>query len=263
MIDNKIKLSIITINYNNLEGLRRTIKSVEAQTWRDFEWILVDGGSTDGSRELIEEYAAKGCFAWWCSEPDKGVYNAMNKGIKHAQGEYLNFMNSGDRFHENTTLERVFTSTKSSDILYGESIYNYSNRVEHRVYPNPATLNYFIQNKHINHQSLFIKRQLQLDNLYDETCKISSDYRFLLHCQFENVTFECLDGIIVCDYDATGISQTHPFDAWSEAHVGLEKELISRYFPKEFQTLHTLFYLKGRYAKLIRTFAKVLMWFAK
>ena len=74
-----MKLSIITINYNNRDGLQKTIDSVVAQTWRDFEWIIIDGGSTDGSKELIEKY--KDHFAFWCSEPDKGICNAMNKGI--------------------------------------------------------------------------------------------------------------------------------------------------------------------------------------
>ena len=81
------KLTIITINFNHKEGLKRTIDSIVNQTFIGYEWIVVDGGSTDGSKELIEQY--KDHFAWWCSEPDKGVYNAMNKGISHATGEAL------------------------------------------------------------------------------------------------------------------------------------------------------------------------------
>ena len=80
-----MKLSIITINYNNKAGLQKTIDSVICQTWKDYEWIIIDGGSTDGSKELIEQYQQY--FAYWCSEPDKGVYNAMNKGITKAKGE--------------------------------------------------------------------------------------------------------------------------------------------------------------------------------
>ena len=85
-----MKLSIITVNLNNREGLQKTIDSVVNQTFRDFEWIVIDGGSTDGSKELIEQYADH--FAYWVSEPDKGIYNAMNKGIKVAKGEYLQFL---------------------------------------------------------------------------------------------------------------------------------------------------------------------------
>ena len=84
-----MKLSIITINYNNKAGLQRTIDSVICQTCKDFEWIVIDGGSTDGSKQLIEQYQSH--FAYWCSEPDNGVYHAMNKGITHAKGEYLLF----------------------------------------------------------------------------------------------------------------------------------------------------------------------------
>ena len=84
-----VKLSIITINYNNKDGLQRTIESVLSQTCTDFEWIIIDGGSTDGSKELIEQYADN--IAYWVSEPDNGVYNAMNKGIKVAGGGIVCF----------------------------------------------------------------------------------------------------------------------------------------------------------------------------
>ena len=88
-----MKLSIITVNLNNRDGLQRTIDSVVSQTFTDYEWIVIDGGSTDGSRELIGQHQDR--FAYWCSEPDKGIYNAMNKGIAHAKGEWLQFLNSG------------------------------------------------------------------------------------------------------------------------------------------------------------------------
>ena len=115
-----IKLTIITINFNHAEGLKRTIDSIVNQTFTDYEWIVVDGGSTDGSKELIEQY--KDHFAWWCSEPDKGVYNAMNKGITHAMGEYINFMNSGDIFATPTILEEIFSTPRTADILYGRMV---------------------------------------------------------------------------------------------------------------------------------------------
>lgn len=101
-----MKLSIITVNLNNRDGLKRTIDSVVSQTFTDYEWIVIDGGSNDGSRELIEHYSDH--FAYWCSEPDKGIYNAMNKGIAHAKGEWLQFLNSGDVLYSNNTLASVF-----------------------------------------------------------------------------------------------------------------------------------------------------------
>ena len=115
-----MRLSIITVNYNNKDGLQKTIDSVISQTFKDFEWIVIDGGSTDGSRELIEKN--KNYFSFWCSEHDKGVYNAMNKGIVHAKGEYLNFMNSGDCFVSNKVLEKIFSNDYTNDILYGNVV---------------------------------------------------------------------------------------------------------------------------------------------
>ena len=162
-----MKLSIITINYNHLEGLKRTADSVLAQTWTDFEWIIVDGGSNDGSKECIEDLAGRlqtigvnSCSApwnvehfskldftaerwiqehgknWiddesplppsdkrrllWCSERDKGIYNAMNKGIVEARGEYCLFLNSGDWLESPSTLKDVFKNEIVHDIVCGK-----------------------------------------------------------------------------------------------------------------------------------------------
>ena len=101
-----MKFSIITINYNNCEGLRRTIESVVNQTCHDFEYIIIDGGSTDGSVDVIKQYADQ--IDYWVSEPDKGIYNAMNKGVAVAKGEYCLFLNSGDSLHNNSALAKVF-----------------------------------------------------------------------------------------------------------------------------------------------------------
>ena len=100
------QLSIITINYNNLAGLQKTFESVFNQTFQDFEYIVIDGGSTDGSKELIEQYHDK--IDYWVSEPDSGIYNAMNKGIVRANGEYLQFLNSGDSLLGENILKNVF-----------------------------------------------------------------------------------------------------------------------------------------------------------
>ena len=118
-------LSIITINYNNLEGLRKTIDSVISQTWHDFEWIIIDGGSTDGSKELIEETAKQlassdfNPLSYWCSEPDKGIYNAMNKGVAVAKGQYCIFMNSGDCFYDKNVVKDIIEANISEDIVTG------------------------------------------------------------------------------------------------------------------------------------------------
>ena len=97
-----MKLSIITINYNNKAGLQKTIDSVICQTWRDFEWIVIDGGSADGSKELIEQYQQH--FSYWCSERDDGVYSAMNKGICISSGDWIMILNSGDYLYSRDSL---------------------------------------------------------------------------------------------------------------------------------------------------------------
>ena len=110
------KLTIITINYNNLEGLKRTVESVLNQTWQEFEYIVIDGGSNDGSAEYIESQSEH--IDYWVSEPDKGIYNAMNKGIAKARGEYLLFLNSGDHLYSAKVLEENYGKIADFDLIY-------------------------------------------------------------------------------------------------------------------------------------------------
>lgn len=172
-----MKYSIITINFNNSNGLRNTIESVVNQTFNDFEYLIIDGGSTDGSVDVIKEYAEK--ISYWVSEPDKGIYNAMNKGIIKAHGEYLNFMNSGDCFNNKYILEKLDKYT--ADIIYGRNanlnkdgrIVSYSTKI------NNVNMGLFFITT-LPHQSCFIKRNLFKNNLYDESLKIVGDWRFFM-----------------------------------------------------------------------------------
>lgn len=236
-----MKLSIITINYNNVNGLKKTIDSIVCQTWRDFEWIIIDGGSTDGSKELIEQVAAeeKNNVTYWCSEPDKGIYNAMNKGIDKAKGEWLNFMNSGDGFYEKETLEKVFGCEINGDIIYGQSLYCYSDKDVYRDYPLQIDKGYFLDGHHINHQSIFIKNKIQQKIKYDESYMISADYKLLMECLWNGYSFNRIDCLVV-KYDATGISQKQVFDAWSEAQKIREEFVVDNYLLAEYKELYLL-----------------------
>lgn len=196
-------LSIITINFNNRDGLQKTIDSVVAQSFRDFEWIVIDGGSTDGSRELLEQYA--GHFSYWVSEPDKGIYNAMNKGVKVAKGDYLQFLNSGDWLCDENALARCFSHPLSADIVYGDLFFlNTDDSRERAHYPQEISLHYLFHFS-LGHSASFIRRNLLLEQPYDEQYRIVSDWAFFLRQALAGRSFDYLDEVITC-FDMTGIS---------------------------------------------------------
>lgn len=231
-----MRLSIITINLNNLDGLKKTIDSIMSQTWRDFEWIIVDGGSTDGSKELIEELASnpQSNISWWCSEKDQGIYNAMNKGIAKSKGDYLNFMNSGDEFHQKDTLSHIFCERKNEDILYGLSEYQFEKGIVVMELPKEITL-FFLYENTIFHQSSFIKRSL-LKKGYDESLKIVSDWKQWVIWFLEGKTFRYID-IVVSNYDVHGVSCQNIGDSNRERQIVIE-EVIPKSFLPELQLLH-------------------------
>lgn len=202
-----MKLSIITVNLNNLEGLKKTYESVVCQTFTDYEWIVIDGGSTDGSREFIEQHQDK--FAYWCSDPDKGIYNAMNKGIVRAKGEYLNFMNSGDCFACEETLAKVLVAERTEDIIYGLTAVGHING---SLLLNPTREKIFWYELYptaINHQSSFIRKSLfKIVGLYDEDLKVYADARwFALAILNHGATYKFLP-MKIAIFEGGGISMT-------------------------------------------------------
>ena len=197
------KLSIITINYNNKSGLLKTIESIVNQTFQDFEFIIIDGGSTDGSLEIIKEFSNN--IDYWVSEPDSGIYNAMNKGVLVATGEYCNFMNSGDCFYDRYILGTIFKHETSADILIGKA------RAPQRILlpPENPTFNYFYTRKPLNHQAAFIKRQLLIKYPYDEiNLKIVSDWKFFIDALIiDNCSYKSIDEFVV-KFDDKGIGSS-------------------------------------------------------
>lgn len=174
-----MKFSIITVNYNNCTGLQRTIESVLGQTCKDYEYIIIDAGSTDGSKNLLEQYDSR--IDYWVSEPDKGIYNGMNKGILKAQGDYINFMNSGDTFYDSMTLENVDKIMDGSDIIVGRD-YNVdpvSGKSASTILPLRVSFVTFFKQT-FPHQSSFIRRILFNNYLYDENLMIVADWKFFL-----------------------------------------------------------------------------------
>jgi glycosyltransferase involved in cell wall biosynthesis len=199
-------LSIITINYNNLQGLKKTVESVVNQTWNEFEYIVIDGGSTDGSKEYLESQTNN--IDYWVSEKDSGIFNAMNKGIRVAKGAYLLFLNSGDTLVNENVLANVSVKlTNDFDIYYGDVYRLYENGLKIlKTYDKVLTFAFFVDSA-IAHQSAFIKRELfETIFYYNEDYKIASDWEFLTCaiCKY-NVPYKHL-GMIISNYDMNGIS---------------------------------------------------------
>ena len=201
-----MKFSIITINYNNVEGLRNTVKSVVNQTYTDYEFIIIDGGSTDGSVEVIKEYANK--ITYWVSEPDKGIYNAMNKGIEVANGEYLNFMNSGDCFYNNDVLQKVADYHLEKDMIVGHDYhYNEDLKLGH-VSLEPMRLSMItFYEETLAHQSTFFKKCLFQEYQYDESYKFVSDWIFYLRKIVAEEKTVIFIPDIICKREAGGITE--------------------------------------------------------
>lgn len=234
-----MKLSIITINYNNAEGLRKTLASVAAQTCRNIEHIIVDGGSTDGSVDVIKEYVrnvermnelkSERIHVVWSSEPDKGIYNAMNKGIEIAIGkrvvnsfnrselvedknkalsDYFYFLNSGDALASDSVLERMTATLDGSDFIVGR-VNSWLNGVSIGLSPLHTEKDYTMYNMFlngINHQSVLIRRELQEQQSYDTKLKICGDWKFFVQSiVVNNATIKNVD-IVFADFDRSGVS---------------------------------------------------------
>ena len=198
-----MKLSIITINYNNCDGLRKTIESVANQTCRKFEYIVIDGGSTDGSVEVIQENTCH--IDYWCSEPDRGIYDAMNKGIRKASGEYCLFMNSADVMYQPTTVENILDLLDGTDIISGKLLFDQGNIM---VPPQELTAKFFFYWT-LPHQATFIRRVLFEKHLYDVNYRIVSDWKFWIEAiVFDNASYKTIDTIVAL-FDSSGISSTN------------------------------------------------------
>jgi len=173
------KLSIITVNLNDAAGFRKTATSVLTQTFRDFEYIIIDGGSSDDSTDVIREISES--LSYWISEPDKGTYNAMNKGIKVAKGEYCLFLNSGDFFVDNYVLEKIFSYKIISDIISCDVLKIRPNNKYRRVSSPEGVSLHKLCIHSLPHQATLIRRTLFEEiGYYTESYKIVSDWEFFL-----------------------------------------------------------------------------------
>jgi glycosyltransferase involved in cell wall biosynthesis len=174
-----IKVSIITVVFNGENFLEQTIQSVLNQTYKDVEYIVIDGGSTDKTIEIIKKYEDR--IAYWKSEKDLGIYDAMNKGILKATGKLVGIINSDDFYSENTSIEnivRAYLINSEPDILYGNM--KFINPVTNQfkvIYPSTLTLK---KDMTLNHPTCFLKAELYKSKLFDINFKICADYDLIL-----------------------------------------------------------------------------------
>ncbi len=222
-----VKLSIITINKNNLIGLEKTVKSIISQSFLDFEFIVIDGGSTDGSIDIIKKYQEE--ITYWVSESDGGIYNAHNKGIVKANGEYCLFLNSGDYLVDESVLEKVFTSTCDAAIIYGNMIIDWgSGKHTYGKMPNRITFHQMLMDT-LWHPVSFIKRELfSKYGRYDEHFRIVADYDFFFRAIIvNNVSTQHIE-LDISVFDSQGIS-SHIKN--KEVEMEERKEVLRKYFP--------------------------------
>ena len=227
-----MKLTIITINRNNADGLDKTMQSVASQNADDFEYVVVDGASTDGSVAVIRRFAEQfGNQLKWISEPDNGIYNAMNKGIKMATGAYVQFLNSGDCLASEDVVARmsdVVEKNGGPSIIYGNMLKDLANghRFRDRCFAGQDITFLGFYTGTLNHSPTFIKRELfDRYGLYDEGLKIVSDWKWFLQAIILGEEKPVYSDIDVSVFDMTGISETNQGLVKEERKKVLEKLL--------------------------------------
>ena len=230
-------LSIITINYNNIEGLKKTLESVLSQKFHDFEWIVIDGGSTDGSKELLESNNAE--ISYWVSEQDRGIYHAMNKGIALAKGEFCQFLNSGDYYIEADTLTKVFASTELADVNYGDQWCASNGKVvEKRTYPDKMSLSYLLKAP-LGHQASFFRTSIIKEHLYREKYTISADRAFFLELYVHGHRFQHIKMPVVY-FDTEGIgSNVKTLEERRRQFHSIKREFFSDQVVEDIEQLMT------------------------
>lgn len=247
------KISIITINKDNAVGLESTIQSVINQTYKDIEYLIIDGASSDNSLAIIKKYSNS--ISTYISERDNGLYNAMNKGQKMATGEYLFFLNSGDVLYKNNTLELVADKLHNIDVLFGNTsvIYNlkilinvstpiieYYKRYQHDIPPQPA---------------LFVKKEcFGKVGGFDESYRIIADVVFVSRLFADiNTTYKYIDEVISV-FDTTGVSSQEA----NQEKIYLErKRFITTEFPQYLNDFEKI-YNKNFINRLVKRITKLM-----
>ena len=202
-----MKISVVTVCYNAVQTLEKTVLSVLNQTYPDVEYIIIDGGSTDGTVDIIKKYADK--LAYWVSEPDDGIYDAMNKGIKYANGDYLIFLGADDLFFSDETLSVIVPKLEKEEVYYGDS---YMTRIR-KIYWGRFN-KYKLAIGNICHQAIFYPKYVYMRKEYETRYRVYADYVYNIEL-FDKVKFNYLDETVsIFTYGGTSF---HTKDKYFEA----------------------------------------------
>lgn len=229
------KISVVTVVYNDVDNIEKTILSVLSQSYPNVEYIIIDGNSTDGTIEMIKEYASR--ISYWISEKDEGIYDAMNKGLKYASGDWVIFMNSGDWFYDETVIEKVFSDKYSSAIgvIYGAVEFRFANE---KIIQQPYSLPHILKGMAFSHQSAFVRTSLLKQSPYNVHFRIVADYEFFLREYKLGVGFQYVPEVIASFDKLTGISASPTYMNYKK-HL---KELIELEKIYNTETNYRLFY---------------------
>ena len=250
-----LKVSVITVTLNSRQYIERAIKSLLSQTYGNIEYIIIDGGSTDGTLEILDKYRDK--IDFFVSEPDKGLYDAMNKGINHSTGEILYFFNSDDRFYDKNVIKKAvdYFSKKRADFIYGDILNDHidTGTYSYGKYPSFITKRHFIRST-IGHPAAFFRRRcFEKVGVFDIRYRIVSDYEWFLRALFKYYLKQRHINEIISIFQCSGIST----DESNKESILREKESIQKlYFkPRELRIGRWLnFFLYGDIFRILARF---------
>lgn len=257
------KLSIITVCFNDKEGLEQTLKSICAQTCHEFEYIVIDGASTDGSADLLQQYSVLIDYA--ISEKDTGIYNAMNKGIAQAQGEYCLFLNAGDSLYDSHTIEKALPYLQGADFISGHTLCTFPDGrtcIWEAVHHATTQLMMICS---LSHQATFIRTALLKERPYREDLKIVSDWEQMLYeLIIKNRPYKRLDQYI-CQFAQGGVSSGKP-----ELRDAERKKILDEHFSETVQRdiIHSNLFVHiasladegTKYYKALEFMARIIRW---
>ena len=208
------KVSVVTVSYNSKATIEQTIRSVIGQDYQLIEYIIIDGNSNDGTVQIIEQYSDQ--ISTFIFEPDKGIYDGMNKGIELACGEWIIFMNSNDTFHDSSVVSKFISRAGDADIVYG-----YCTSASNGKAIKPKPLHKFWKRIPMNHQSTFVRTALHKAYHFDLRYKVSSVYDFFYHCYTSNSKFAYIDEPVAV-YDLSGVSSHSFWWLWDYFRIAMK-----------------------------------------